>query len=176
VTKPKLVVLLAILAAVTSASGVAAASPSGVQLQVDAQLQLLIVKDLNAVRRSHGLRPLRNSATLETAARDHSDEMASYGYFGHNSLNGSSFANRIKVYYWRGYERFSAGENLFWATGEPTAEGVIAAWAASAPHRANLFNAGWHEIGVSAIHASAAPGAFGGGDVMIITADFGTRS
>src|SRR6266700_6927042 len=30
------------------------------------------------------------------AAREHTDEMASYGYFSHNSLDGSSFATRIK--------------------------------------------------------------------------------
>ena len=116
------------------------------------------------------------NAELENAAREHTDEMASHGYFSHNSLDGSPFATRIKLYYPRGNGQFSAGENLFWATGTPTAESVIAAWAGSAPHRANLLNPNWHEIGVSAIHASAPPGAFVGGDAVIVTADFGTHS
>ncbi len=173
-SKLKLLVLPAVLSALTGVSSITAAPSAGAQPQSDARFQSLIVKDLNAVRQSRGLPPLRNNAALESAAGAHTDEMASYGYFSHNSLDGSSFATRITLYYRRGRERVSAGENLFWASGDPTAESVVAAWAGSAPHRANLLDANWREIGVAAIHVSAAPGVFAGGDVLIITADFGT--
>jgi uncharacterized protein YkwD len=176
VPKQTLLVVSALLVALTLVSSIAAAPSTGAQLQIDAQLQSRIVQDLNAFRQVRSLPPLRNNAALETVAREHTDEMASHGYFSHNSLDGSSFATRMKFYYQRGHARFVAGENLLFGAGNLTAESVIAAWAGSAPHRANLLDASWREIGVSAIHASAAPGAFGGGDVVIITADFGTRS
>jgi uncharacterized protein YkwD len=172
--KLKLFVLLAILAALTVVGSITAAPSSRAQSHADADLQALIVQDVNAVRQSRGVPPLRTSAALEAAAREHTDEMALHGYFSHNSLDGGSFAARIKAYYRRGHERVSGGENLFWATGDPRAELVIAAWAGSAPHRANLLNPNWREIGVSAIHMSAAPGVFEGEDVVIITTDFGT--
>jgi uncharacterized protein YkwD len=171
VSKLKLLVLVAVFATLTGAGGVAAAPASAVR--GDAQLQSLILKDVNAVRRSRGLPALRDNAALDAAAREHTDEMASHGYFSHSSLDGSSFATRITLYYGRGRGWMHAGENLFWAQGAPTAESVIAAWAASASHRANLLNAGWREIGISALHVSGAQGAFAGGDVVIVTADFG---
>jgi uncharacterized protein YkwD len=167
---------LAIIAALTF-SGSSAADPSSrLRSHGDAQLQLLIVQDLDAVRHVRGLPPLRSNAALQIAAREHTAEMASFGYFSHDSLDGSSFATRFKLYYRRGHERVSVAENLFWAAGDPTAESVIAAWMASAPHRANVLNANWREIGLAAIHMSAAGGAYGGEDVVIITADFGARS
>ena len=45
----------------------------------------------------------------------------------------------------------------------------------SPPHRQNILTREWHEIGVSAKHFEAAPGAFGGHSVTIITTDFGVR-
>jgi uncharacterized protein YkwD len=45
----------------------------------------------------------------------------------------------------------------------------------SPEHRANLLNGRWREIGISAVHAVAAPGTYDGLDVTIITTDFGVR-
>jgi uncharacterized protein YkwD len=45
----------------------------------------------------------------------------------------------------------------------------------SPPHRANLLDRSWREIGVSAIHFDSAPGDYAGGPVTIVTADFGVR-
>jgi len=45
----------------------------------------------------------------------------------------------------------------------------------SPEHRANILTARWREIGVSAVHLAAAPGAFKGLEVTIITTDFGVR-
>jgi uncharacterized protein YkwD len=174
VPKLELVVTLAIATALAGAGSIAAAPSSGARPQVDATLQALIIRDLNAFRRSHGLRPLRANPALEAAARQHTDEMASHGYFSHDSVDGRPFATRIALYYRRGHEAFSAGENLFWGTGDPTAGSVLAAWAGSAHHRATLLNAGWHEVGVAAVHVTAAGGAFGAGDVVIVTADLGS--
>jgi hypothetical protein len=45
----------------------------------------------------------------------------------------------------------------------------------SPEHRANLLSPTWREVGVSALHVAAAPGAFQGLDVTIVTTDFGVR-
>jgi uncharacterized protein YkwD len=42
-------------------------------------------------------------------------------------------------------------------------------------HRENLLSQRWREIGISAVHASSAPGVYGGQEVTIVTADFGLR-
>jgi uncharacterized protein YkwD len=48
-------------------------------------------------------------------------------------------------------------------------------WLNSSEHRKNLLNPAWREIGISAVHQSAAPGVFKGMDVTIVTTDFGVR-
>ena len=48
-------------------------------------------------------------------------------------------------------------------------------WLNSPPHRANLLQPKWREIGLGGVHAASAPGAFGGLPATILTADFGVR-
>jgi uncharacterized protein YkwD len=48
-----------------------------------------VLEHTNALRVRHGLAPLRVSAGLTAAAREHSREMARDGYFGHESPDGS---------------------------------------------------------------------------------------
>jgi uncharacterized protein YkwD len=55
-------------------------------------LERSILTKVNAVRRQHGLAQIRLSAGLAAAARHHSTEMASRGYFGR-----SASANSRKV-------------------------------------------------------------------------------
>ena len=52
---------------------------------------------------------------------------------------------------------------------------AIDMWMKSPPHRANLLNGRWREVGISAVHVTQAPGAYRGLDVTIVTADFGVR-
>ena len=56
-----------------------------------------IVPQLNVIRAQAGLRPLRLNDELVAAARGHSLEMASLGYFSHDSANGESMASRVRV-------------------------------------------------------------------------------
>jgi uncharacterized protein YkwD len=48
-------------------------------------------------------------------------------------------------------------------------------WLQSAPHRKNLLTSRWREVGLAALHTSAAPGSYGGRPVTVLTADFGVR-
>ena len=102
--------------------------------------------------------------------------MAQRGYFSHNSANGTSFDKRIARFYSLGGKRYwSVGENLLWSSPDVSASAALDMWLNSPEHRKILFTARWREIGLSAVHVQAAPGAFGGREVTIVTADFGVR-
>ena len=60
-------------------------------------------------------------------------------------------------------------------TGVGEAAQALQLWLNSPEHRANLMNPRWREIGIAAVHATAAPGVFHGLDVTIVTTDFGSR-
>jgi uncharacterized protein YkwD len=142
-----------------------------------ASLQASLVGQVNAFRAAHGLGRLRVSASLTAAAAGHSTQMARLGYFSHNSANGASFSRRIVFYYSpRGYRSWTAGENLLWASPDVGAARALKMWLASAPHRANLLNPRWRELGVSAVHSPSAPGVYRHSPATIVTADFGARS
>ena len=136
-----------------------------------------LVAQVNALRLAHGLVPLRVSPSLRAAANVHSTQMARLGYFSHDSANGGSFSSRIATFYpARGYRSWTVGENLLWASPDVGALRALKMWLASPPHRANLLNPGWREVGLVAVHARSAPGVYGNAPTTIVTADFGTRS
>jgi uncharacterized protein YkwD len=135
-----------------------------------------VLYNLNLLRREHGLAPLRLSSSLSAAARQHSDEMASRGYFSHDSANGSSFDRRISHFYpIAGRHYWSVGENLLWSSPDVSASGAIDMWLNSPEHRKIMLTARWREVGLAAVHESSAPGSYGGREVTIVTADFGVR-
>ena len=111
------------------------------------------------------------------AAGRHSKEMAQRGYFSHDSANGSSFSSRlVRFYPSRGFRSWSVGENLLWASPDVGAARALRLWLNSPPHRANLLTPRWREIGLAAVHASSAPGVYGGRPATVVTADFGART
>jgi uncharacterized protein YkwD len=135
-----------------------------------------LLHDVNALRAAHGLPALRLNADLGAAASQHSREMAADGYFAHESFNGQSFWQRIENWYRPSRGLFSVGENLLWSSPDVTSKGAIKLWMASPEHRANLLRRTWREVGFAAVHVAAAPGAFRGLEVTILTADFGVRN
>ena len=143
---------------------------------VTAELEQAVLANMNALRRQHGLSALRLSPALSAAARQHSTEMATRGYFSHSSANGASFDRRIARYYGSAGRRYwSVGENLLWSSPSVDSAGALKMWLDSPPHRKIMLTARWREIGLSAVHLSAAPGTYGGREVTIVTADFGVR-
>ncbi len=170
--------LIALVALALSVSTLA--SPAGATVARRASsmqtLEAGLLAQVNTLRRAHGLVALRPSAKLALAARQHSGEMAARGYFSHSSADGSHFDRRIGRYYPMGGRRYwSVGENLLWSSPDVDAPGALQMWLNSPEHRANLLTARWREIGLSAVHTVSAPGTFGGREVTIVTADFGTR-
>lgn len=141
-----------------------------------AALERAVLAEVNALRRSHGLAPLRLSRQLSAAAQAHSTTMARRGFFRHESPDGSSFWKRVRRYYGAsGYGYWSVGENLLWSSPNVDAGRALRMWLNSPPHRKVLLTAEWREIGLGAVHVGSAPGAFGGREVTIVTADFGVR-
>jgi len=130
-----------------------------------------VLTQLNAIRVSHGLTPLTLNARLSAAASQHSTEMLTHGYFGHDSLDGSSYLKRIKRYYGKGI----VSENVLWSAPDVGAVRALALWMATPLHRAAILDPRWREIGIGALHSARAPGKFGGRAVTVVTTDFGSH-
>jgi uncharacterized protein YkwD len=143
---------------------------------VTAVLEAAVIGRVNAVRRSRGLRPLRNNGRLAAAADFHSRDMARKGYFEHDSANGTAFWRRIERFYpSRGFRSWTVGENLLWATERYGAAFAVREWMNSPSHRENILSRDWREIGIGAVFVASAPGEYAGRSVTIVTADFGSR-
>lgn len=134
-----------------------------------------IVQQINSVRRAHGVGPLVLSVKLSAAARQHSREMGSVGYFEHASADRSAFSKRLERFYpWKGCD-WKVGENLLYQSPGVSPGEVVKLWLQSPGHRSNMLDPAWREVGVAAVHFDAAPGTYAGQAVTIVTADFGAR-
>ena len=172
----RILAALGVLLLVALAPSTGSATSSGRTARVT-QVQTALLGQINDFRSAHGLARLRINAALRGAADGHSAQMAKLGFFSHNSANGQSFSQRIaQAYTPRGFRSWTVGENLVWGGPNIGAARAFRLWLASAPHRANLLNARWREVGLGAVHSTSAPGVYGGRAATIITADFGARS
>jgi uncharacterized protein YkwD len=142
------------------------------------ELARSLLAAVNATRRAHGLRVLRLSGPLTEAAYAHTQALALAGQFTHAwPTTGRTFGSWIRNFYSaRGFHRWSAGENLLWASPGFTSATAVQQWLASPIHRRVMLTPSWRELGVGVVTASAAPGAYGGRDVQIAAAEFGKRS
>jgi uncharacterized protein YkwD len=163
--------LLCLLAVPTANS-----APTRAKARSITALNSQILREVNRVRAQHSLKPLSFCPQLAGAASSHSRSMAVEGYFAHESSDGSAFWRRIQHYYSsRGYHLWAVGENLVWASPNLTAKQAVQSWLKSPAHRANLLSSRWHQIGLSAVHSTGAPGTYQNHAVTIVTADFGVR-
>jgi uncharacterized protein YkwD len=142
------------------------------------QLASALVAEVNRARRAHGLRPLRYSAPLTAAATAHAQALATAGMFTHAwPTTGKLYSSWIRSFYSaRGFRVWSVGENLLWASPGFTPPNAVQQWLDSPTHRRVMLTRSWREIGIGVVSASAAPGEYGGNDVQIAAAEFGTRS
>src|SRR5690606_12866473 len=101
-----------------------------------------VVELVNAARAEAGCGPLAADERLARAAQGHADDMAAQGYCSHTSLDGRSFADRVRD---AGHPR-PGGENI--AQGQRSAEEVHEAWMGSPAHRDNILNCDFTAIGV----------------------------
>ena len=132
---------------------------------------------INAERTGRGLRTLHAAPLLDRVADGFAEQMAVQRFFDHISPGGSTLLSRVTA---SGYLRrggaWSLGENLAFATGAAsTPRATVRAWMRSPPHRANLLDSEFTEVGIGSA-AGGAPAEInpdGLGDTYVT--DFGRR-
>jgi uncharacterized protein YkwD len=139
-----------------------------------AQVRKAILCLLNAERNARGLQPLSENGKLAAAALAHAGDMVRKNYFSHTSRTGSSVLKRVQQSgYLSQVRRFIVGENIVYGTGSlagPTK--IVETWMGSPPHRANILQRRFKEIGLGA--ALGTPKANDSGATFV--AKFGARS
>jgi uncharacterized protein YkwD len=169
--------LVALLAASLAVLPAGASPAQSAQPERLAPLEQSILNRVNEIRASHGLRQLKPSSELESAAVDHSQSMLTYGFFRHESKDGSSFESRLRRFYpLEGFSHWQVGENLVYSSVQLTGASTARAWLRSAPHREDMLSSQWREVGIGALHADSAGGAFKHASVWVVTMDFGART
>ncbi len=153
------------------------ALPAGAKsVRVLTSLEVGVLAQINSTRAANGLLPLRLSAGLTSAATAHCTQMVTYGYFGHRTVAGVGFAQRIAHYYPMGLSTYyDVGENLYSASTGTDSSVVVTKWLGSPEHRKNVLSAAWRQVGIAAVTVPAAPGVFAGLGVTVVVADFGVR-
>jgi uncharacterized protein YkwD len=124
---------------------------------------------LNDIRTSKGLRPFKLNGKLSRASQRHTNAMTAHKFFAHGN-----FVGRIRdARYLRGARGWTVGENIAWGSWDyATPASIVDGWMHSPPHRANILNGKFREIGIG-----VSRGAPVGGQDRAATygTDFGTR-
>ena len=105
----------------------------------------------NAERRKAGLPELAASAQLNQAAQTYAQVLAAGSCWAHTCGPVPDLAERVRLAGYTGSAYL--GENI--ASGAPSPQAVLATWLESAPHRANLLNPGYTELGVGVAQSSS---------------------
>jgi uncharacterized protein YkwD len=149
-----------------------AGTPAGSQPTTSASASVICL--INHRRSQHGLRPLRGSTPLWSAAQFHSDVMDSQDFFSHDGSDGTPATRAAAAGYTHGVRRWSIGESLGYgagATGSPRA--MLRAWMRSPEHRRVLLERFWRQIGVGVTQGS--PVGPDGPGMATYTVDLGYR-
>lgn len=131
---------------------------------------------LNKRRRDHGLGPLRLRRSVDRAAHRHTRYMRRHGCFLHECAGEAALDARLRRtgYLHSSLRSWSCGEDIAWAPGHRKSRPaqIVHAWMHSPPHRANILDGGFHDVGVGVEWGTPYGGNAGG----IYTIDFGSRS
>ncbi len=177
------IALIALLCALLTGSVASAQTPSALPRAASQRIELTPVSDLlaaiNDVRVANHVPPLRLSPDLVRAAHAHSVEMLSSGRFAHESADGTAFAVRVSRYYGP-----AGGSNHPWATAENIlssstvldARRAVRLWLQSPPHRRNLLDRSFRDVGISGAFTASAHGDFGHSSAWVVTLDLGRHT
>lgn len=150
--RPSRFLLLLFMAVLLGAVPAAAADCPGADLPAGStdtiSSRAAIVCLTNVERADAGLAALEPEGRLEAAAQAYSGQLVSEHFFAHVTPEGLGLLDRLKAYL--GWRR--VGENLAWGEGERgTPRAIVAAWMASAGHRANVLSVAFTEVGIGMI-------------------------
>ena len=108
---------------------------------------------INAQRVARGQRALLWDAELARLARQHSENMATAGFFNHEAPGGMTMVNRARQQGIRGWH--ALGENIAYNQGYDDPAGFVATrWMISNKHRENLLNSRWTRSAIGVAIAS----------------------
>jgi uncharacterized YkwD family protein/spore coat assembly protein SafA len=102
-----------------------------------------VIRLTNAERSKAGLPALAGNWQLSRVARYKSQDMATKGYFSHQSPTYGSPFDMMESF---GLKFSAAGENI--AYGQRTPQEVVTAWMNSPGHKANILSRSYSQIGV----------------------------
>jgi hypothetical protein len=126
-----------------------------------------LLDDTNSARTANGVSPLTLNAKLDASAQAKANDMAAKDYWSHNTPSGDPPWVFIDA---QGYAYQKLGENL--ATGFNSEQATIDGWMASPPHRENLLDSAFAEVGFGYANITDYT-AVGGGPMTIIVAHYG---
>lgn len=108
---------------------------------------------INQRRRAQGLSPLAWDEELSRAARMHSQNMATQGFFDHTGRDGSGPADRARSQGARAWQAF--GENIAYNLGyEDPAAFAVERWMVSQKHRDNILSASYTHSGLGVVRGA----------------------
>jgi uncharacterized protein YkwD len=170
-----------LLAVIAPATGAAASSvPCGNSTAAPRQLTLHQMRSselclINRVRAHYGLHPLSFNPELRDSATGHSASMITHHYFAHEGPGGSVGSRVTRTGYLHRARAYMVGENIGGGRGRRYGSpmGVFKEWMNSPPHRANILDPGFRDIGVGVVRGYPM-GANRGSATY--TVDFGARS
>jgi uncharacterized protein YkwD len=116
----------------------------------------------NQKRSSQELRRLCVHPALQRAAREHAQDMIRKDYLAHGNVG-----RRLKRH---GYNWSRYAENIAPDPGSPSPGPTFDTWMDSPPHRHNIMNRNFKEVGIG-----LATGTYNGERKTMWTADFGNR-
>jgi uncharacterized protein YkwD len=109
---------------------------------------------INSIRSSHGLQLLNPNPVLNSIARSRSQDMINRNYFSHYTPEGKNIFN---IFVENGIMYAAAGENLSQASPPSwsSPEAVVNIWMSSNPHRANLLNPHFGQLGLGVVDSGS---------------------
>jgi len=119
------------------------------QSQVN-QFEMEVFKLTNQIRQRYGLNPLKGNWELIRAAKYHSTDMARNQKVSHTGSDGSTALDRTRRF---GYSSSFVAENV--ACGQRSAQQVVNSWMNSPPHRKNILNSNYTEIGIGYVPSNS---------------------
>lgn len=126
-----------------------------------------LLADTNASRSANGVAALSLNEKLDAAAQANADDMAARDYWSHNTPEGNPPWIWVTA---QGYAYQKLGQNL--ATGFSDEQSTIDGWMNSPPHRENLLDPSFTEVGFGFANCPNYTAA-GGGPMTIIVAFYG---
>lgn len=126
-----------------------------------------LLADTNAQRAANGVGSLRLNDKLDAAAQANADDMAARNYWSHYTPEGNPPWVWVTA---QGYSYQALAQNL--AAGFSDEQNTVDGWMASPPHRENLLNSAYTEVGFGYANNPDYTSA-GGGPMTIVVAFYG---